>query len=141
MGAKKRPFYRVVVTDQRNARDGRFIENIGKYHPLNEPSFIEIDEERALAWLAQGAQPSDAVRVLMVHSGVWEKFEKTKPAGRLETPRAATRAKAKASAPAAKAAPAKASPALTEPALTEPAPVEPAPTESVEPAEKAEASS
>ena len=106
LGAKKRPFYRVVVTDQRNARDGRFIENIGKYHPMDEPSFIEIDEERALAWLAQGAQPSDAVRVLMVHAGIWEKFEATKPAGRLETPRAATRAKAKATAapaePAAK---------------------------------------
>jgi ribosomal protein S16 len=57
MGAKKRPFYRVVVADQREARDGRFIENIGKYHPLEDPSLIEIDEERAVYWLGTGAQP------------------------------------------------------------------------------------
>ncbi len=60
MGAKKRPFYRVVVADQRIARDGRIIENIGKYHPLEEPSLIEIDEVKALDWLGKGAQPSQA---------------------------------------------------------------------------------
>ena len=69
MGAKKRPFYRVVVADQRSPRDGRFIEIIGKYHPLNDPSLIEIDEERALHWLRVGAQPSDQVRNLMSRSG------------------------------------------------------------------------
>jgi small subunit ribosomal protein S16 len=79
MGAKKRPFYRVVVADQRSPRDGRFIENIGKYHPLEEPSVIEIDEERALHWLRTGAQPSDQVRNLLSKIGVWEKFAAERP--------------------------------------------------------------
>jgi small subunit ribosomal protein S16 len=74
MGAKKRPFYRVVVADQRSPRDGRFIENIGRYHPLEDPSLIEIDEERALHWLRVGAQPSNTVQVLMTKVGIWEKF-------------------------------------------------------------------
>ncbi len=74
LGAKKRPYYRVVVADQRSPRDGRFIENIGKYHPLEDPSLIEIDEERALHWLRVGAQPSEAVRNLMTKAGIWEKF-------------------------------------------------------------------
>ena len=79
LGAKKRPFYRVVVADQRSPRDGRFIEAIGKYHPLEDPSLIEIDEERALEWLKQGAQPSQAVQVLMTKVGIWEKFEAERP--------------------------------------------------------------
>jgi len=74
MGAKKRPFYRVVVADQRSPRDGRFIENIGKYHPLEDPSLIEIDEDKALGWLRKGAQPSQAVQVLLTKAGIWEKF-------------------------------------------------------------------
>ena len=78
LGAKKRPFYRVVVADQRSPRDGRFIENIGKYHPLEDPSVIDIDEERALYWLGVGAQPSNTVRVLMTKTGIWEKFEDAK---------------------------------------------------------------
>jgi small subunit ribosomal protein S16 len=80
MGSKGRPFYRVVVADQRAARDGRFIENIGKYHPLSDPSLIEIDEERALYWLRVGAQPSDQVRNLMTKVGIWETFVKERPA-------------------------------------------------------------
>src|SRR5215213_4529679 len=80
MGSKGRPFYRVVVADQRSPRDGRFIENIGKYHPLNDPSLIEIDEERALYWLRVGAQPSDQVRNLMSKIGIWETFLKERPA-------------------------------------------------------------
>lgn len=75
LGAKKRPYYRVVVADARSPRDGRFIESIGKYHPLEDPSLIEIDEERALYWLGVGAQPSDTVRVLMSKVGIWQKFE------------------------------------------------------------------
>lgn len=75
LGAKKRPYYRVVVADQRSPRDGRAIEEIGKYHPLEDPSVIEIDEERALYWLGVGAQPSDTVRVLMSKVGIWQKFE------------------------------------------------------------------
>ena len=74
MGAKKRPFYRVVVTDQRNARDGRFIEIIGKYHPMDDPSVIDIDEDKALEWLSKGAQPSDTVRKLLEIQGTWQKF-------------------------------------------------------------------
>jgi small subunit ribosomal protein S16 len=78
LGAKKRPFYRVVVADSRSPRDGRFIENIGKYHPLEDPSFIEIDEERALYWLSQGAQPTGQARQLLKIQGVLEKFEGSK---------------------------------------------------------------
>jgi small subunit ribosomal protein S16 len=79
MGAKKRPFYRVVVADQRSPRDGRFIENIGKYHPLEEPSLIDIDETKALEWLRKGAQPSQSVQVLLSRAGIWEKFEAERP--------------------------------------------------------------
>ena len=79
MGANKRPFYRVVVADQRSPRDGRFIENIGKYHPLEDPSLIEIDAERALHWLRVGAQPSNQVRNLMTKVGIWETFVAERP--------------------------------------------------------------
>jgi small subunit ribosomal protein S16 len=78
LGAKKRPFYRVVVADQRSPRDGRFIENIGRYQPLDDPSLIEIDEERALHWLRVGAQPSNTVRVLMTKVGIWDRFTSEK---------------------------------------------------------------
>jgi small subunit ribosomal protein S16 len=79
MGAKKRPFFRVVVADSRSPRDGRFIENIGKYHPLSHPSVIEIDQERALHWLQNGAQPSDPVKVLLQKTGIWERFSGEAP--------------------------------------------------------------
>src|SRR5881398_429479 len=97
LGAKKRPFYRVVVADQRSPRDGRFIEAIGKYHPLEDPSLIEIDEERALEWLKKGAQPSEAVQTLMTKVGIWEKFE-------ADRPRAANKRSAEKAAKSAKAA-------------------------------------
>src|SRR5881227_3339675 len=79
MGSNKRPFYRVVGGDQRSPRDGRFIEIIGKYHPLEDPSIIEIDEDRALAWLRQGAQPSESVANLLRKVGIWEKFKTETP--------------------------------------------------------------
>src|SRR5437870_13340250 len=79
MGANKRPFYRVVVADQRSPRDGKFIEIIGKYHPLEDPSVIEIDEGRALEWLRKGAQPSDAVTNLLRKVGIWEKYKTETP--------------------------------------------------------------
>ena len=63
LGAKKSPFYRVVVADSRFARDGRFIEEIGTYDPTQEPSLVQIDAEKAKQWLANGAQPTDTVRV------------------------------------------------------------------------------
>ena len=65
VGAKKAPFYRVVVADSHFARDGRFIEEIGTYDPLTEPATIKIDMERAKYWISNGAQPTDTVRVLM----------------------------------------------------------------------------
>ena len=74
-GAKKAPFYRVVAADGRSPRDGRFIEIIGVYRPLEEPSGVEIDPERALYWLRNGAQPTAAVTNLLRISGVWEQFK------------------------------------------------------------------
>jgi len=65
MGAKKAPFYRVVVADSRYPRDGRFIEEIGYYNPLTEPATIKIDAEKANAWIANGAQPTDTVKSLL----------------------------------------------------------------------------
>ncbi len=65
MGAKKAPFYRVVVADSRYPRDGRFIEEIGTYNPMTEPSEIKIDAEKAQKWIANGAQPTDTVKVLL----------------------------------------------------------------------------
>ncbi len=70
LGAKKRPFYRVVVADARSPRDGRFIENIGKYYPMNDPSLVEIDEDRALYWLSRGAQPTASVRKILRTQGI-----------------------------------------------------------------------
>ena len=78
-GKKKEPHYRVVVADQRSPRDGKFIEIIGKYHPLEDPSVIEIDEGRALEWLRKGAQPSDAVTNLLRKVGIWEKYKTETP--------------------------------------------------------------
>jgi small subunit ribosomal protein S16 len=83
MGSNKRPFFRVVVADQRSPRDGRFIENIGKYHPLEDPSVIEIDQDRALHWLRVGAQPSNQVRNLMNKIGIWDEFVKERPSAAL----------------------------------------------------------
>ena len=70
MGAKKAPFYRVVVADSRFARDGRFIEEIGYYDPTKEPSVVKIDAEKAKQWLDNGAQPTDTVRELLKKASV-----------------------------------------------------------------------
>ena len=75
MGKIRAPFYRVVVMDSRTKRDGRAIEEIGKYHPTEEPSLIDIDSERAQYWLANGAQPTEAVEVLLKVTGDWQKFK------------------------------------------------------------------
>ena len=72
MGMKKKPFYRVVVADERSPRDGRFIEEIGYYDPMKKPSDIKIDKEKALDWMKNGAQPTDFVRILLKRSGVIE---------------------------------------------------------------------
>ncbi|MCI1966719.1 MAG: 30S ribosomal protein S16 [Oscillospiraceae bacterium] len=70
MGAKKAPFYRIVVADSRFPRNGRFIEEIGYYNPLEEPSVVKVDAEKAKAWIANGAQPTDTVKVLFKKHGV-----------------------------------------------------------------------
>lgn len=70
MGAKKSPFYRVVVADSRYPRDGRFIEEIGTYNPMVEPSAINIDGDKAKQWMANGAQPTDTVKNLLKKAGV-----------------------------------------------------------------------
>ena len=75
MGKIRQPYYRVVVVDARKKRDGRVIEEIGKYHPKDEPSFIEVASERAQYWLGVGAQPSDAVAALLKVTGDWQKFK------------------------------------------------------------------
>jgi len=72
MGAKKAPFYRLVVADSRSPRDGKFIEEIGYYNPITEPAEIKIDAEKAKKWLENGAQPSDTVRSLLKKSGIIE---------------------------------------------------------------------
>jgi len=72
MGAKKKPFYRIIVADSRSPRDGRFIEELGIYDPLKEPSEIRIDGEKAKQWIANGAQPTDTVKVLLKKAGVTE---------------------------------------------------------------------
>jgi small subunit ribosomal protein S16 len=107
MGSNKRPFFRVVVADQRSPRDGRFIENIGKYHPLDDPSVIEIDQDRALHWLRVGAQPSNQVRNLMNKIGIWDEFVKERPSAaagpakeRTSKPKLSKKAKQKAEAAA-----------------------------------------
>lgn len=74
-GKIRAPYYRIVVADSRTKRDGRSIEEIGKYHPTEEPSVIEIDSERALYWLGVGAQPSPQVEALLKLTGDWGKFK------------------------------------------------------------------
>jgi small subunit ribosomal protein S16 len=126
MGSNKRPFFRVVVADQRSPRDGRFIENIGKYHPLDDPSVIEIDQDRALHWLRVGAQPSNQVRNLMQKIGIWDEFVRERPAAavapvkeRPEKPKVSKKAKQRAEAAASEP---EAAPAAEPEAAPEPAP-------------------
>jgi small subunit ribosomal protein S16 len=75
LGKIRAPYYRIVVADSRTKRDGRAIEEIGKYHPKNDPSFIEVDSERAQHWLSVGAQPTDPVRKILEITGDWQKFK------------------------------------------------------------------
>ncbi len=78
MGAKKNPFYRVVVADSRSPRDGRFIEILGHYDSTKEPAVIKVDEEKALEWMSKGAQPTDTVRSLFSKLGIMAKWNETK---------------------------------------------------------------
>jgi small subunit ribosomal protein S16 len=86
LGKIREPYYRIVVADARTKRDGRAIEEIGKYHPKQEPSLIEVDSERVQHWLSVGAQPTDPVRHLLTITGDWQKFTGTDGAeGTLKT--------------------------------------------------------
>ena len=78
IGAHKSPFYRLVVSDSRSPRDGRFIEEIGTYNPLTQPASVTINEEKALKWLQTGAQASDTVRSLFSKAGIMTKFHELK---------------------------------------------------------------
>jgi small subunit ribosomal protein S16 len=75
MGKIRAPYYRIIIADSRTKRDGRAIEEIGKYHPKDEPSFIEVDSDRAQHWLSVGAQPTDPVRKILEVTGDWQKFK------------------------------------------------------------------
>ena len=78
MGAKKRPFYRIVATDSRSRRDGEYLELIGTYNPINSEKDVKINEEVALKWLNNGAIPSDTVRNLLKEAGIMKKFAESK---------------------------------------------------------------
>jgi small subunit ribosomal protein S16 len=80
LGKIRAPYYRIVVADSRTKRDGRVIEEIGKYHPTEEPSFIEVDSERAQYWLSVGAQPTEQVRAILKLTGDWGTFKGDKDA-------------------------------------------------------------
>jgi small subunit ribosomal protein S16 len=160
LGKIREPYYRVVVADSRTKRDGRAIEEIGKYHPKLEPSLIEINSERAQYWLSVGAQPTEQVQHLLTITGDWQKFKGLPGAeGTLRTGESKADKKdryeelvkeslaakeAKAAAKPARSAPKKAEPKKAEPApeATEPAaPAAPAeaPAAEAAPAESAEA--
>ena len=78
MGAKKKPFYRIVAADSRTKRDGKYIELIGTYNPVKEPAEVKINEEVALKWLSEGAIPTDTVKSLFRTQGINEKFHQAK---------------------------------------------------------------
>ena len=82
MGSKQKPFYRVIAADSRSPRDGRFIETVGTYDPVKKDNNINIDEEKAMIWLNNGAQPTDTVKSLLSQAGVWAKYKNTKKEGK-----------------------------------------------------------
>lgn len=73
-GAKRKPFYQIVVTDERNKRDGRFIENVGTYDPNQSPAAVKFEEAKTLEWLGKGAQPTVTVKNFLKKAGIWEKY-------------------------------------------------------------------
>lgn len=82
MGAKQKPFYRIVAADSRSPRDGRFIETIGTYNPIKKPAEVKVDEELALKWLNNGAQPTETVRSILSKEGIMAKYAVSKKAGK-----------------------------------------------------------
>jgi len=132
-GTVKRPHYRIVAADSRSPRDGRFIETIGNYHPLDQPSTINVNNERALHWLRNGAVATSAVQKLLRISGAWEEFKPGDAPARVRTEKVRLSKKARARAVAAAeaaAAPAPAAPVVEEaPAPTDEAPAAEAPAD------------
>jgi small subunit ribosomal protein S16 len=126
-GTVKRPHYRIVATDSRSPRDGRFIETIGNYHPLDNPSTINVDGERALHWLRHGAIATSAVQKLLRISGVWEEFKPGDAPARVRTEKVRLSKKARARAAAASEAAAAPAPAPAPAAEEAPAAAEEAP--------------
>ncbi|MBS9334512.1 30S ribosomal protein S16 [Fructobacillus sp. M1-13] len=104
MGAKKRPFYRVVIADSRSPRDGRFIETVGTYNAVANPAEVTLDEEKIMGWLENGAQPSDTVRNLLSKAGIMTKFAATKSGKKPASAKAAKPAKKAAASTEAAAA-------------------------------------
>lgn len=82
MGAKQRPFYRIVAADSRFPRDGRFLETVGTYNPISNPAETKIDEEKALYWLSNGAIPTETVKNILSKEGIMKKFAESKKAGK-----------------------------------------------------------
>ena len=82
MGAKQKPFYRIIAADSRSPRDGRFIETVGTYDPVKKENNITVDEEKALKWLNNGAQPTDTVKNILTKQGIWTKYKNTKKEGK-----------------------------------------------------------
>lgn len=78
MGAKQKPFYRIVAADARSPRDGRFIETVGTYDPIKEPAVVTIDKEKAMYWLDNGAQPTDTVRNILKSEGILKEYSDAK---------------------------------------------------------------
>jgi len=111
VGKKKQPTYRVVVSDARSPRDGRFLEIIGQYAPRQEPSVVTIDGERALHWLNNGAQPTESAAKLLQIAGVWDAYKDANGKVAASKPKVKVKAKAVKEAPAP---PAAAAPAATE---------------------------
>ncbi len=135
-GTVKRPHYRIVAADSRSPRDGRFIESVGHYHPLDEPSTIHVDGERALHWLRNGALPTAAVEKLLRISGVWEEFKPGDAPARVRSDKQRLSKKARARAAEEAEAAAAPAPAVEEPAVEEPATEEPATEEPAAAAEE-----
>ncbi len=82
MGAKQRPFYRIVAADSRFPRDGRFLEVVGTYNPITNPAEVKVDEEKALNWLKNGAIPTDTVRNILTKEGIMKKYAESKKVGK-----------------------------------------------------------
>jgi len=134
-GAKKRPHFRIVVADKRSPRDGRFLESIGIYDPVADPAKIEIDREKALKWLNDGADASDAARSLLSKVGIWQEF---RTGVRPSEEEIAARSEAGAPAAAKPAAEPEPEPEPEAAAEPTPTPAEPAEREAPEPTVESE---